>query len=266
LLAGTALCLATGTAQAQAPRASIDLWYGFYVGGNAGYSWGHVDVTTTALPFTQQNPYFFQFPGGTNSSSLKLVGPIGGFQAGFVDWLRPGWLAGFEADFQWSGEKGSGSSAFSGVQTPPNCTFSICNFINTTDITAKLSFFGTVRGRGGPEFNGVWLYATAGVAYGKVSVAGVNTLNISAVGTAQTVLYSSAFSFSEWLIGYAVGVGAEGLISADGRLRWKLEYLHIDLGTIVGGSFAGTPFLDVRSNTHVTDDIIRVGLNYRFLP
>ena len=131
LLAGTALCLAAGSAQAQAPRASIDLWYGFYVGGNAGYSWGHVDTTTTALPFIELNPITFLFPGGSNVSSLKPVGAIGGVQGGFVDWIRPGWLAGFEADFQWSGEKDSRRSAFGGILPQPfSCSFGFCTFLN----------------------------------------------------------------------------------------------------------------------------------------
>jgi len=268
LLAGTALCLAAGSAQAQAPRASIDLWYGWYVGGNAGYSWGHVDVTTTALGFQQFGPTFdFLFPGGSNVSSLKPVGAIGGVQGGFVDWIRPGWLAGFEADFQWSGEKDSKRSAFGGIVPPNFCTSGFCTFLNATDITARLSYFGTVRGRVGPEFRGLWFYATAGVAWGKVDFEGVNTLTITPVGfPGAPQVFSTAFRFSEWLIGYAAGVGVEGLISADGRLRWKLEYLHIDLGPIVGGSFGGTPFLDVRGNSHVIDDIVRVGLNYRLLP
>src|SRR5262245_22528859 len=129
LLAGTSLCLTLGSAHAQ-PRAPIDPWYGWYVGGNAGYSWGRTDTTATATPFEQIDPFFFLFPGGATATSLKPVGAIGGFQGGFIDWLRPGWLAGFEADFQWSGEKASGRSFLSGTQSPPNCTFSVCNFFN----------------------------------------------------------------------------------------------------------------------------------------
>jgi hypothetical protein len=106
------------------------------------------------------------------------------------------------------------------------------------------------------------------VAYGQVTFEGVNTLTITPVnsGGLPPQVFSTAFRFSEWLIGYAAGVGVEGLITADGRLRWKLEYLHIDLGPIVGASLGGTPLLDVRGNSHVIDDIVRVGLNYRLLP
>jgi hypothetical protein len=43
MLAGTALCLAAGSADA---AGMPDSWVGYYVGGNFGYSWGRTDTTT----------------------------------------------------------------------------------------------------------------------------------------------------------------------------------------------------------------------------
>jgi outer membrane immunogenic protein len=272
LLAGTSLYLAMGFAQAAPPQQTfVDRWTGVYVGGNLGYSWGHVDSTTTVGSFTQLDtvpPSFFTFtfPGGASSNSLRPVGPIGGVQIGYTGWYAPGWLAGFEADFQWSGQKNSRRGGFFGDTT--DCSSSDCSFLNTTDITAKLSYFGTVRGRIGPEFNGLWVYVTGGLAYGKLSFDVANSLvllnNVVPFGFPPAVVgtYTNAFSFSEWLAGYAVGVGIEGLLGADGKWRWKLEYLHIELGSIGGVVSGRNPAIGVTSGTF-TDDIVRVGLNYR---
>ena len=44
----------------------------------------------------------------------------------------------------------------------------------------------------------------------------------------------------------------------------KLEYLYVDLGT-VGNTFTGIgAFAPLATNSRVTDNIARVGLNYRF--
>jgi len=105
----------------------------------------------------------------------KVVnGVIGGGQIGFVGRIAPNWLGGIEADIQWSGQKGSARGGFSGNTT--TCTNGDCSFASAHDITARLNWFGTFRARGGFESNGLWVYGTAGLAYGKVSVSGNNTL------------------------------------------------------------------------------------------
>ena len=84
--------------------------------------------------------------------------------------------------------------------------------------------------------------------------------------------------------GWTLGVGAEGAIT--GNWTWKVEYLHVDLGSvsttfatlpgcfggilIIGGAGAANcaPALagagTIRSR--ITDEIVRVGINYRFGP
>jgi outer membrane immunogenic protein len=44
----------------------------------------------------------------------------------------------------------------------------------------------------------------------------------------------------------------------------KLEYLYVDLGT-VSNNFAGIgAFTPLSTSSHVTDNIVRLGINYRF--
>ena len=84
-----------------------------------------------------------------------------------------------------------------------------------------------------------------------------------------TVLTPVAASFgnTSTRVGWTVGAGVEGVVS--GNWTAKLEYLYVDLGN-VSGSFV-TPivapsgdFVTASYTSHVTDNILRVGLNYRW--
>jgi outer membrane immunogenic protein len=267
-LASTALCLGLGAAQAAPPPPVLDPWVGFYAGGNIGYSWGHIDIASSVGPFEQRDnvPPFFQFlfPGGATSSSLRVNGPIGGLQVGQVSRVAPNWLGGIELDFQLSGEKASGQNGFFGGT--PNCTSGRCSFLNTGDITAQLSYFGTLRGRTGPEINGLWFYVTAGAAWGRVAISATNSLalfNNTQNPPALVGAFASATSYSQTLAGPAAGIGVEGLVLGSPNLRWKLEYLHIDLGRLNGAVFGTTPLVTI-SSARFTDDIVRTGISYRF--
>jgi len=274
MLASTSLCLSCGLAYGadlpvKAPVAPVvvDPWVGWYAGGNIGYSWGR-SVTEIAVGPLGDLPNFggtFSFPGGTSSPSSKVNGVIGGVQVGYIGRIAPHWLGGIEADFQWSGEKGSVRGGFGANTT--ECTFGDCAYASAHDVTTRLSFFGTFRGSVGPEINGIWFYGTAGFAYGKVSVSGTNSVTLfdNNNGFAPPTLlaaFSTPFSYSLLKGGWTAGIGATGLIG-NGPWRWKVEYLHIDLGDIPGGQFANVPFVQVNT-TRFTDEILRVGFNYGF--
>ena len=103
-----------------------------------------------------------------------------------------------------------------------------------------------------------WLvYATGGLAYGEVRTDA--SITVPLVGT-------STGSFNETRTGWVVGAGVEAAVS--GSWTVKFEYLHVDLGNVTtnllstngGGAFAGT----IVGTSRVTDDIMRVGLNYRW--
>jgi outer membrane immunogenic protein len=269
------LCSAPGFAADLAPRmetkapAFVDLgydWSGFYIGGNAGYSWGRVrtDGTLTGT----QNVSVFRTAGPTlissvNSASVlpltgrnNMDGFIGGGQAGY-NWQRDQWLLGVEADFQGSNERASG-----GVCTTAGCP------VGSTVFTAnyQLDWFGTLRGRVGfLPTNRVLLYATGGLAYG----------HFSADAPSFPVSWGSTRA------GWTAGAGAE--VAIDHNWSVKLEYLYVDLGNVGGVSGAATttvtnalstPSLGFNTvtttilastfNSRFTDNILRVGLNYRF--
>ena len=180
---------------------------GFYAGGNLGYGTGNLNSAVAVAPFTQTNPFGFIFPGGNGSATGRPGGIVGGIELGYNWWPTPGWLAGIETDIQWTGQRSSALGQFSGTTSDITgaCTAPTCTYTNTTDITARLSWFGTARARAGAEVNGLLLYATGGLAYGHVSVSGTNTFNVSIVGGSTSVVYTTPINYSATRVGWAAG-------------------------------------------------------------
>ncbi|MGB8401158.1 MAG: outer membrane beta-barrel protein [Bradyrhizobium sp.] len=275
------------------PAAAVYSWTGFYVGGNLGYSWGRSgsDWNTSALNISGGNPAC-QFAGTsfcvTGTDTNKLNGAIGGVQAGY-NWQTGQFLAGVETDFQWSRQRGSRlfNTGFDvGLGLPPGTL--------SANYTEKLAWLGTLRGRFGYAADRWLVYATGGLAYGRVSIDGTATATGSdqiaaliGLTTAPCAVSGplgfgacpfASFSNSVNKVGWTLGAGAEGAIA--GNWSWKIEYLHVDLGkvsttfaTLPGcyGSSSGNQgactFAAAGSGTisrGITDEIVRVGINYRF--
>jgi len=257
-------------------------WTGFYVGGNIGYSWGRSNSTVSMSDPT----------GGTLLNSaigkFNMDGVIGGGQIGY-NWQRDKWVFSLEADIQGSDQKGgttgvcAGGSAtattLAGLSSAcaighlgDTAPFNVAAFPVTDTLNQKLEWFGTVRGRIGPTITPTILaYVTGGLAYGQVNssgtISGTNIVGPQGTNGSTLVPVAGAFSSSSTKVGWTIGAGVEGVIS--GNWTAKLEYLYIDLGS-VSGSFA-TPlvapsggFLTSSYNSHITDNILRVGVNYRW--
>jgi outer membrane immunogenic protein len=241
-------------------------WSGFYIGGNVGYSWGRERDNGTVTG--TQNVSVFRTAGPTLVTSTDSVlatvpvwgrsnvnGVLGGGQAGY-NWQSGTWLFGLETDLQASNERSTGSIC-SAIGCPVGSVLFPTNY--------KLDWFGTARGRVGfLPTQRVLLYATGGLAYGHF---GANApLMPLTWGTTRA--------------GWTVGAGAE--VALDQHWSFKLEYLYMDLGGTGAASVTGTTVANVLNtptpgfntvtttttttafNTHFTDNIIRVGVNYRF--
>jgi outer membrane immunogenic protein len=113
---------------------------------------------------------------------------------------------------------------------------------------------------------------TGGLAYGEVkstdTIAGVNLVGFNGTNSIPTAVpVAASVSNSTINVGWTAGVGVEGVIS--GNWTAKLEYLYIDLGNVSGTllSTVVSPtggFVSKSYNSHITDNILRVGINYRF--
>jgi outer membrane immunogenic protein len=148
------------------------------------------------------------------------------------------WVFGIEGDVSWTNKSGSAND--------------IAPFTTTSTNQLREKWFDTVRGRVGYAWDRVLFYGTAGGAF-----AGTTT-DVCAI---QGICVSSSRTRSGWV----AGAGLE--YAFWDNLSVKLEYLHADFGSanyidppvVVAG--AGT--FNARS-IRLTDDIVRVGLNYRF--
>jgi outer membrane immunogenic protein len=218
-------------------------WSGGYVGFNVGYGWGKSSDTAVLVP----SPF-------SDTANLSMNGIVGGGQAGFNVQMQ-NWVMGLEADFQ--GANQTASHSFT-------CPAGVCSSVllggilpvpgPAVSVTANqtLDFFGTIRGRAGvlvvPE---VLLYATGGFAYGQFET------NSNLAGAVRQENDNP---------GWVVGAGVEGAFGGGWSVR--LEYLYLDFGH-VSGVFnsavvapGGATTLVQGFNSHFTDNIVRIGLNY----
>ena len=257
----TLLIAALGFAAVSAPALAADMalkappvaapvwsWNGWYVGVNVGGSFGKAsDSGTFGAP-----------PVAFVSSSARLDGVIGGGQIGY-NWVSNNWLLGLEADIQGSGERGTATSAagvagFCGVIALFPCTT-----VGTLADRESLSWFGTVRGRLGVLASPTWLfYATGGLAYGGIKSS--EALTVAAGGPFPAGAFANSVNTTK--AGWTVGGGVEGVVS--GNWTAKLEYLYMDFGNINNTLIGFAPFAPINLRTHVTDNVVRAGLNYHF--
>jgi outer membrane immunogenic protein len=249
-VAGAAIVVSLGL-NTPARTQGAPMWTGFYVGGNVGYSWGNSDSIVS---------FFDSATGGllaAPSDSFSMDGVIGGGQLGY-NWQTGNWVWGLEADIQASGQDGSATLACG-----PACGVPAVS----QTLNQKLEWFGTARGRlGFTVIPTVLLYATGGLAYGEIKTDGV-------------INDPTSFSTSTVKAGWTVGAGVEAQII--GNWTAKLEYLYMDLGDVSGTT--ATPYslpicntgagpapcapphtLSTSFDSGITDNIVRLGINYKF--
>jgi opacity protein-like surface antigen/outer membrane receptor protein involved in Fe transport len=241
------------------PIETVWTWTGFYFGANAGYATGSFDNSTIFSDPSVGTPPF------GDQSSVRLKGGIGGVQAGYN--LQSGiWFAGIETDLQFSSQRNITTSICPATTCPAGVGY---NPPVTLDQSLNLDWFGTVRGRLGvavtPE---VVAYGTGGLAVGGIahSVAynlGGITIGIDSNGNPTG--NQMTFTGRSTKAGFAVGGGIEAHLG--GNVTGKIEYLHMNFGTdSVTTSSPSTPPIVVALSSRVTDDIVRLGINYKFDP
>jgi outer membrane immunogenic protein len=166
----------------------------------------------------------------TTDTSQTLSGIIGGGQVGY-NMQRGPWVFGVELDAQgssqdstWNGTVGGGGGAAVSQAT-------------------SLPWFMTLRGRVGYAIGPTWMvYVTGGGAWGEVK----SVVTAAGPGT---------FTWDETRGGWVIGAGVEGRINR--QWSWKVEYLHVDLGSSNTSLFGIAP-----ASINLTNDIGRVGINF----
>jgi len=243
----------------KAPILTAWSWAGPYLGLNLGYSAGNSKTDGVFSDATLGTPLF------AAGSSDSLKGVIGGVQAGY-NWQAGNWVAGLEGDIQMSGQGATPTYVCPGAV----CNPTVVDF--DAPVTAKfvqgqkLDSFGTLRGRLGTTITpDVIAYATGGLAIGSIRTA----ITLSGVGfdaDGNPFTFDAPFSVLKIKPGWTVGAGLEARLF--GNVTGKVEYLYMDFGTVaasVTNAVNATP-ITFSASSHVTDNIVRAGVNYKFDP
>ena len=139
IIAAAVLTVATPALAGPRTDATPFLWSGYYVGAQAGYSWGDVDSHDES-----------KFSGDSDwRDSWSTAGAIGGIHAGY-NYVSNSVLYGIEADLEASNVSGSVDSEYAGV------------------IETSINVQGSLRGRIGYIAGPALFYATGGLAVADV--------------------------------------------------------------------------------------------------
>lgn len=276
-------------------------YWGLNVGGGFGRAGADVNYFAVVPPPPFPGSTFCGVTGSVLGSALcinganrvDMNGPIGGTQAGY-NWQSGNYLLGLEADFQGTGQ--SGRSNFTTNFSNGVIINGVGHGTATISLTERIPWLGTVRGRVGYVANQWLFYATGGLAYGRIEVdssasASGAAFPLSGGGVLGTPTCNAPVAMPGtcpvWnfngngvtRIGWTIGAGAE--LALGGNWTAKFEYLFVDLGSFdttfaglsgcFGVVFNSANFSCVHEaagggtiHSTVTDNIVRVGVNYRF--
>lgn len=230
-------------------------WTGFYLGINAGGTWGHTSNQITAeggggsitIP-----PGDITTVNGLSTDSSNDLRFIGGAEGGYnYQWSNL--LIGLETDFDDFQLKQNRSTTFNSAVTvnpppPTAATFTIGQKV-TTD------WLWTVRPRIGYA-SGDWLiYGTGGMAMAPIKLVASYVDN-------RTPPNSATLSVDNTKTGWVVGGGAAWLFSE--HLSVKAEYLLANLGAVRGTATTTDGFATITSQARIKANIVRMGVDFRF--
>jgi outer membrane immunogenic protein len=264
------LALATAGASAEematAPSAFITAqapllaWSGFYGGINGGYGWGN------STAYYKPNDPASAAAGSIPSSDFHRDGGLAGGQLGFNWQFNTLWLAGIEADYQWSDFSGTGHSLFHLTDVAG---------LSTMSAHQKIDSFGTIRARMGVTItNALLLYGTGGLAVAQVH----ENLNLTASATGalpatggfsySCVAGTSCFtgSSSKTMAGYIAGTGAEYAVTSRVTFKTEVLFMHFGSSSAIATATAAvaTPASFTTTFTPISEIMLRGGFNLRF--
>jgi outer membrane immunogenic protein len=207
-------------------------WTGCYIGAEGGGNWGRAKQVAQSglnagLPITNG----YNLTGGIAGGTVGCQMQTGNF------------VVGIEDDYSWTNKKGS--------------AFDVPPFDVTATNGVRERWIDTLRGRFGyVPWDRLMLYATGGVAFAGAQA----TITSPAIGTLT--------DSSQTRIGWTVGAGAEWAAWVDtwGALTFKIEYLHADFDSkrYFNPPFAFNGVTIVSRDLKLTDDMVRVGANWKF--
>jgi outer membrane immunogenic protein len=252
LTTATAVLALTGSAHAAdlyvtAPPPVWD-WTGFYIGGTlGGTTLNAKDGWTIDPAHSADAPGAIAAREALSAQTLRSTSLYGGPEIGYNKQIGFA-VVGIEGDWSWGN---ASNTSFTPTLAP---LFGFPGDGNNLTQAANLNWIATVRGRIGVAWNQVLFYGTGGFAAGDVRVFDSSHYAAGVTETAEA---------SKILNGWAAGGGIEWAFS--GNWTVKGEYLHVDLGDLTTTSTLLPAFnVSYSHNHHITADIARAGINYKF--
>jgi outer membrane immunogenic protein len=188
---GPAMAADIGVGAPPSAYAPVNDWSGFYVGGHAGYGWGHDPFTSSVGGLQGGIPGFqsFNVPPVT-LTGIDPRGFVGGAHFGYnQQWGS--WVGGLEVDISGTAMKGSTANTSTGsisssqvlfdgfTQTVTTVTQPVTNTASQSD---SFDLLGSARARlGGLVSPNLLLYGTGGLAWTRFVA---NTIQTQSVGAA----------------------------------------------------------------------------------
>jgi outer membrane immunogenic protein len=268
--------LATPPSSFVTARVPYLAWSGLYFGINGGYAWSNPSVSYAGNDPASRAGICAP-PFGTTcfpaSADFNRDGGLFGGQIGYNWQFTSLWLAGVEADYQWSDFTGT-ANALTQVNNGVSGVGSIKG-PGTIAATETVHSFGTFRARvGALPFQSLLLYGTAGLAVGQVSENLTLTSGSTVARTTGGYGYSCAAgnscfagSASQTGVGWTAGAGAELAITTNITLKGEALYVHLEApsATATAINSAGMRPSSFTGNfSDVYFIVARGGLNYRF--
>jgi outer membrane immunogenic protein len=218
-------------------------WYGFFVGVQGGYAFGHdaVELSGTGIyapelgvtiPFTIAN----EPKGG-------VVGARWG-----TNWQSGPLVFGTLSDFSWSD-----------IRSSETLTLAAPGLTRVHTAEQELQWFGTSRLRAGYLVTpNLLFYGSGGFASGSMEVTVANTAVGVPCGVAGACPRATDDTFR---YGWAAGVGAEYQM---GNWSLALDYIHYDLGRFNFAYNDGISPDFLVTSTRFSGEMVRGSINYRF--
>ena len=239
-------------------------WTGFYVGGNIGAAWSGRDNCPLGHRIND-GVYVLDTDFTPNCNNDRGTNVIGGIQAGY-NWQFGSWLLGLEGDINWIGRNNNRGYDYAIFDRDGGKVYSWSG-------NGGSNTLGTIRARLGVTMDRALFYVTGGVAFRN----GDDNASITVTAydhdrrprtmgenddRPDIKIFTGSGNGDK--TGWALGGGLEYALTEN--LSTKIEYLHAQFGN--GRGVYTSPddncygFLGDRKNSI---DIVRVGLNYRFV-
>jgi len=233
-------------------------WSGFYIGGHVGYGWDPASAVFDPAAYAAATAPTLVVTSATAPFGLSVdpSGVLGGLQIGGN--IQTGaFVYGLEADITFANLKEDANRGFAVTGTVGGDNG---DFTGNVHLRQKMDTFGTVRGRFGIANDTLLLYATGGLAWGRVNttfeVNNIVLANPANWGGPNPPPYPVGASSSDTRFGFSVGGGLEWAFARQWTLRG--EYIYMNLGSgdalVIPGGVA---------QSDLTMHILRFGVNYK---